>query len=315
MKSRTTLALAAMLCSGAVSHAAWVNLDMTSVFDYDIVATAAEDAATGTTKIAYSALGDHNGNRAASWQTPIAYTNQASAPGGTTAWPDDGVIASGKYRLATVFDNGTDYLTPVDNAISLQSNFGDSVNQKTRTLVLAPAEQQQYTAINMVFTAYKQSNHSSGFRSWIEVEYTDGSIEMIADTGNQTGDGGTFGGAIALGGGIAATSDTYSFTNVAPNYPGTIGTAVAHAMTARAASAAIAAGDATLWQFDTDLAVDSTKTLKSITVGHKAPPDSANRDGSLFVMAISANPIPEPTMLAPLTLAGLLLFRRGRQRA
>ncbi len=309
-------AIASVLTAPGSASVIHFNLD--SVFDYDIVGTANEDSATGGTKVAYSALGDHNGNRAASWQTPVAYVDQASADAivgaGSTAWPTNGLIAGGKYQLSTAFDNGTDYLTPVDNAISFQSNFGNSINDISKVVTLSLAEQQQYTWVNVVFTAYKQSNHSGGFQSSILAEYTDGSTEMLVDTGLQTGDGGTFGGALVLGGGITNSTDDHTFANQAPNYPGTIGANLVLGMDARLASAGIAAGTASLWEFDTNLAVDSTKVLESLTIRMRAPNDSANRDGSLFVMAISGNAVPEPATMGLLLLAGAVALGAARRR-
>jgi hypothetical protein len=267
---------------------------ISSTCNYDIVATSIEDIANGSGQLAYT-IGDHNVDRQPSYSTPHAYANQGSISGGVGI-PDDGKV--GRYQLCTAFDNGSDGLTKSTNAIAFLSNWGvaGGNGDVERTIVLLPEQQAKYGEINVLFVSWRSGK--GPYRSWIKAAYRDGSSEMVVDTGNFTDSdpsstpGGTFGGAGVAGqGGILNTSDAYSFTNRAPNYPGTIRHKLALSMDRRLNGATIGTGNAALWEFDPALALDSSKTLESLTIRMEAPSDNVNREGNLFVLAISGSRI------------------------
>jgi hypothetical protein len=321
-----TVAVGAMFVTVSTAQAVTVQFDLSSYFNYDAVATSLEmsnvENAVGKRSLR-DFLGDH------SISNTRAYTNQGSVGSGT-ALPDDGLV--GPYQFSTAYDNGTDGLTKSNNTIGFTPNAGGNPSFLTQTINLGAGEQGQYSSINMAFVSANSSNHSSsGFRSWMVAHYTDGSSEIFVDTGLVDGNdpeapGGYFGGGGQGGnGGLFATVDNYTFQNQAPNYPGTIGHSLLLEMNRRLDRSgsvnAIRSGTASVWEFSSPLAVDSSKVLQDIEINVQSAADSVNRDTRLWVFAMNGElapqddtgpAIPEPASLGLIGLAGAMLLARRR---
>ncbi len=307
-KSRSFLLLALSFGLLLPTQAEFVELDISSYYNYDGVATSDEITANvpGNGNFLKDSLGDHNmGNSR-------GFANQASV-GANTGLPDSGVVtgAGGRtYGISSNFDNGTDYLTAADNMIHLRAD--NSTASDSITLTLSGADQQQYSDFNLAYVTRIDAT-ASNYRSYITATYTDASSAIVVDTGLS---GGVTGGSFGLTN-LNQTSSAYTFTNQAPGTGETIGITPAHSMTYSLAqsgpSNSIRNTAATLWEFDSAIALDSSKTLESLTITvNRGGGSTSNRSQDLFVLGVTATAIPEPSSLILLVcaLGGFLLLRR-----
>lgn len=307
----SVLALAA-----ATASAQTVQFDLSSSFNYDGVGTQNEVTANvpANGNFLVNSLGDHsiNGNNR-------SLSNQGSVTSGT-ALPDDGVIGGGKYQISTVFDNGTDYLTKVNNTTQLAAAGSGTV--VTYTYNLTPEEQGQYTSFNFLSNSQRDAS-ATGYRSWVEAVYSDGTVILI-DTGlSDSGDlvRGTIG-----NNNVTKDSDTYTFLNTAPGATNTVGVSNAYVMdrglSQSGSTQSVRSGTFGIYEVDydaltvgvTDIPLDPGRTLEALNFNIRSA--GVNRDQELYVWAISATPVPEPATYALLFAAvalGVAIRRRSRR--
>jgi len=311
-----------ILLFSVIANGAVVPFDLSNAYNYDAVATQLE--LTANPGGIAPGLGDHNVRRQPSWADRTTYVNQGSITDNGIGLPDDGVIngASFNYQLGA-YDNGTDGTVKQNNTLALDTgNTGGTV---TLVVNLEPGDQAQYNSFNMLFTSMRQNR--GPWRTYVEAGYSDATSAIVVDTGvftdGSTGSaainpGGTFGGAEADGnGGFTNLTDNYVFTNQAPNTGNGIGHSLAYGMDRRMGgdSTNISTGTAAMWEFDAGIPLDPTKTLTSLTLSFTAPSNNINRDGGLFVYAISGDTVPEPAAVftAIGILAGVLFIKRRRR--
>lgn len=184
----------------------------------------------------------------------------------------------------------------------------------TATLTLAPGQQGQYDAVNFVFVSSRASD-ASGYSSQISVTYTDASSEVIMLTTRANSGRGTFGSA-----NFGLTSDAYTFTNEAPGAGETVSLSNVIASTdflgitgsGSSQRSQIRPGTASLWEFSQDIALDSSKTLESISF--QLTRGGVNRDNRLYVAGTTLVTIPEPNTLVLVALAFLGMFTVLRRK-
>lgn len=295
-------------------QAGFVEFDISSYVDYDGVATSNEMTANVPINGNYlkDSVGDHDiSNRR-------AYANQGSVGSGT-ALPDTGTLtgAGGRtYSISSTFDNGTDYLTPADNMIHLRAD--NSTASDSVTITLSGANQQQYSDFNLAFVSRIDST-ANNYRSWITATYTDASSAIVVDTGLS---GGVAGGSFGLTN-LEQSSSAYTFTNVAPGTGGIIGITPVLTMNRflgqSGSTNSIRSGTASVWEFDSSIALDTTKILESLTITvNRGGGSTSNRSQDLYVLGItgtSFTPIPELSSLMLFITAGacsVLILRRRK---
>lgn len=315
--AKITVFSAIALCAVPLNAAVWVQFDLSSYYNYDGVGTQNEISAvagdtpiTGTADTLSEHLGDHN------IINNLAFANQASVPGGQTALPNDGILVVGgesKYQLSTAYDNGTDYLTKSNNVLRIVAN--NTTPTQIQTITLAPGDQGQYQSFNLAMTVQRAASAST-YSSQITVSYSDATTAVVMLTNDGVGDvpRGTFG-----SNNFGLTSDAYTFTNEAPGTGETVSFSNVLASTyyqglsgsSPSQVTSIRSGTASIFEFGSDIPLDSSKVLQSIEI--QLTRGGSNRDNNLFVWGISAQAIPEPGSVSLLACGGLLLLLLRRR--
>jgi len=303
MFTKTILAAGVLTLTATLAVANPVQFDISSAYNYDAFGTSLEVGANVPVNgnFLFDSIGDHsiNGNRR-------AYANQGSVANGTAA-PDNGQV--GPYQTATNFDNGTDGLAKVDNAVAIQTNNAGTIFSVTITLPVA--QQGLYQSMNMLMVSRRDADHTS-YRSWIEANYTDATSAVIVDTGDNGDQGNT--GTFGLSN-LEKTADSTTFVNQAPGTGQTIGVSPVLTMdrllSQGGSTQSIRNGTATMWEFDQAIGLDPTRTLESFTVNLQR--SGVNRNHSLFILAMNGQPVPEPASAAMIGLAGLMMIARRRR--
>lgn len=294
--------------------AQYVQFDLSGSFDYDAVGTQDEVSTNVPDNGNFLSLsmGEHDlGNRR-------ALSNQGSVTSGT-ALPDDGVIADGKYQISTIFDNGTDFLTPVDNTTELAAEGTGTVD--TLAFTLAPEEQGRYTSFNFL-TNSKRDASKGGYRTWVEAVYSDGTV-IVVDTGLSDG-ADTVRGSLGNNN-VSRDADPTTFVNQAPDTSNTVGLNNAQVMDRGLSQAgstqSVRSGTFGIYEVDydamnvgvSDIPLDGDRTLEGLNFNIRSA--GVNRDQSLYIWAISATPVPEPGAYAlafgALTLLASAVIRRS----
>jgi len=306
--------LTLLALSGAAAQAQYTQFDLSTSYNYDAVATSNELSTNVPDNGNF--LSESPGQHSITNQR--AYINQGSVGSGT-AFTDSGDIG-GKYTVSTVFDNGTDYLTPVSNVVRLSASGTGTID--TFTLNLQPGEQGQYTAFNFL-SVVERDDAKAGYRTWVEAIYSDGA-EIVLDTGlSDSGD--TVRGTIGYDN-LEKLTDSTTFVNQAPGATNTAGVSNAYPMNRglgiTGSSNAIRSDDRGIWEVDydaltvgtADIPLDSGRTLLGLSFNIRSA--GVNRDQDLYIAAVSATPVPEPATYALFFAAGVLamtLWRRQRR--
>ncbi len=295
------LALGCTLAFTVPGFAALVPLDLSAAVHYDGVGTQNEINAHPGTTLNLTSLGDHS---LFPGEANKSYTNQGSISGTGVALPDDGKI--GSYQLVNQYDNGTDYLTKANNIIRINARGTTS----SAVVTLAPDEQQQYENFNFLFVSVRSSNAGFNVRSWITATYTDGTSEIVLDTGMVTTEantpGGTFGSA-----GIGGQGGWKSHVDSDPSVKLALAMTHIAGIAGSPARSVIREETAGLWEMAEPIALDSTRTLESLEFSVYS--SGSTRDNHLLIFAISATPVPEPATAALVGLAApAVLLRRRR---